>query len=154
MDTDAKRTFELYVKLVLKSRETAHPESSIQLEDHPTDDPISSPVQPTQEVQPTADKEEREEEVKEAEEEAEIDGDEVFVKALLVGVRVFCRELGDLEEGWRYACLAREVVRKAEGGRVGQAVRAEVEEVLGIVRMTMASTGMSLLQPIGVKLMS
>jgi hypothetical protein len=139
-DIDAKRTFELYVQLVLKSRETAQPESSLHLEESPSDNTHNLSSRLSGEEATTSVEGEIKEGMDREEIEAETDDDEQFVTALIVGVRVISRELGNLEEGWRHACLARDVVAKSTPGSISSTVRAEVEEVLGVVRMAMATT--------------
>ncbi|EIW68009.1 hypothetical protein TREMEDRAFT_44986 [Tremella mesenterica DSM 1558] len=139
--TDARRTFELYVGLVLKSRQTAQPEVSLQLKRRPTEDMPASPSDIALQAGQAADGDgPMSEERKNQTAEAESDGDEDFVEALLVGARVLLKDLGDAEEAWRYVNLAGDVV--INGDKQGQGCRgnlkAEVEECKGIVRMAMA----------------
>jgi hypothetical protein len=140
-DTDARRTFELYVQLVLKSRQTAQPEASLSLRDDPSDEAPEIAEHEEAEEATTSISGEETQGIDSQKTEAESDGDEEFVQALLVGVRIISRDLGELAEGWRYACLAREVVSRLPRGGQAKRLRAEVEEVLGIVRMAMATIG-------------
>lgn len=130
---DAKRIVELYVQLVLKARETAEPEQSLHLEEVPLKrlstidrDDVATTSEMGDEAQGL-----------DGEVEAEADGDEAFIQGLLVGVQIV--SLDNLEEAWRYACLAKDVVHAAKD--IGSSKKAKVEEVLGIVRMAMATTG-------------
>ena len=143
---DARRTFELYVDLVLKARETQQPEISLQLKRRLTEDVPASP----QEIEQQAEDAEdgggpQAEERKMQTAEAEIDRDDEFIGALIVGSRLLARDLLEPEEAWRYACLAGDVV--SNGDRTGRGVvarlRSEVEECKGIVRMAMAVGGES-----------
>ncbi|RXK37161.1 hypothetical protein M231_05530 [Tremella mesenterica] len=141
---DARRTFELYVGLVLKSRQTAQPEVSLQLKRRPTEDMPASPSDIALQAGQAAERDgPMSEERKKQTAEAESDGDEDFVEALLVGARVLLKDLGDAEEAWRYLNLAGDVV--IDGDKQGQGCRsnlkAEVEECKGIVRMAMAMQG-------------
>lgn len=144
---DARRTFELYVQLVLKARETAQPEISLQLKRRPTEDEPAGPTEIARQAEeaetkegPTA--EERKTQVAEA----EIDGDVDFIRALLVGARLLTKDLDEPDEAWRYACLAGDVIENADkrGRGVMKVLRAEVEECKGVVRMAVAATGESL----------
>jgi hypothetical protein len=141
---DARRTFELYVQLVLKARETQQPETSLQLKRRPTEDHPASPKQIAREQveakeEGAAGMDGRKGEVAET----EIDGDEEFIEALLVGSRVLLKELNEPDEAWRYVILAGDVVEVADAAkpRISRALRAEVEEVKGIVRMAMGARG-------------
>lgn len=142
--TDAKRTFELYVQIVLKDRETKQPEISLQLKRRPTE---SSPAHPAEIAKQAEEAED--ESGPEAEErrgqyaEAESDSNADFVRALIVGSRLLLKDLNEVEEAWRYANLAGKVVSMADqrgqrGKGVSTAVRAQVAECKGTVRMAMA----------------
>ncbi|KAK8845479.1 hypothetical protein IAR55_006192 [Kwoniella newhampshirensis] len=139
---DARRVFELYVQLVLKSRETQQPEVSLQLKRRPTDDHAAPPA----EIKRDAEKASPEDEEKRAQaSEMEADSDEEFVLSLLGGSRLYCRDLGEADEAWRYTSLAGDVVAQS---RVGDGLRARVEECKGIVRMAMSAHGVeSLVRP-------
>ncbi|ORY34198.1 hypothetical protein BCR39DRAFT_516718 [Naematelia encephala] len=140
---DARRTFELYIQLVLKSRETQQPDISLQLKRRPTDDIAVSP----KEIQQQAEQAEAEdngdrlgEERKGQMPEAEIDNDDNLIGALLIGARLLLKDLGDTDDAWRYAVLVADVVENGarRGRTVRQSLQAEVEEAKGIIRMAMA----------------
>lgn len=142
--TDARRTFELYVQLALKSRETQQPEVSLQLKRRVTDDHPAGPKQIAKEAE-----EAKGEDLMQGRQtqisEFEIDNDEQLIEALLVGSRLLLKELGEAEEAWRYVTLAGDVVDVATQGRkrLSIGVKAEVEEVKGMIRMAMGTRGMS-----------
>lgn len=138
----ARKTFELYVQLVLKARETQQPEISLQLKRRPTDDHPAGPDQIAKEAEEAQEDDgPRARQVQVAE--TEVDDDAQFIEALLVGSRLLLKDLGEIEEAWRYASLAGEVVENARSSsrKIYPALRAEVEAVKGIVRMTMGSKG-------------
>ena len=142
---DARRLFELYVRLVLKDRETHQPEISLQLKRRPTEGPALSPVEIHQEVMAgeeqngvAADK------TSTQRAEAETESDENFIGALLVGSRLFLRNLGDADEAWSYVTLAGDVAQNASKRQplaLKDSLRAEVEECKGIIRMAMGMRG-------------
>lgn len=139
--TDAKRTFELYVQIVLKDRETKQPEISLQLKRRPTEDSPAHPDEIARQAEEAEDEsgpeaEERKTQFAEAESDSNVD----FVKTLVVGSRLLLKDLGEVEEAWRYANLAGKVVSMSDqrGRGVPAPVRAEVAECKGIVRMAMA----------------
>ena len=141
---DARRTFELYVKLVLKTRQTQQPDVSLQLKRRPTDDVPAGP----QDIQRQANEAEfdkgLEPEGQKTEiAEAEVETDPQFLAALLVGSRLLLRDLHEAEEAWLYACLAEDVVSNLERMRriVSPVLKAGVEECKGIVRMNIAMLG-------------
>jgi hypothetical protein len=137
---DAKRTFELYVQLVLKARQTHHPEITLSLQAHPNEDTPSTSIG---QLTTTKEGEEEVTEGKQVVELGELDRDQDFVDALLGGARLLLRDLGDGEEAWRYVCLAGDVLRIAEGmGRgSGGGLKARVEECKGIIRMAVGMRG-------------
>ncbi|ORX34731.1 hypothetical protein BD324DRAFT_634724 [Kockovaella imperatae] len=138
---DSRRTFELYVKLVLKDRETHQPEVTLQLKRRPTEDEAA----PTAVIQQDAARAEQAKEESDGkgpsqQAEAQSESDQDFVGCLLVGARLLLRNLGDAEEAWRYVCLAGDVIRNAsQGGEtwLSPRIRGEVEECKGIIRMAM-----------------
>ncbi|WVQ80288.1 hypothetical protein IAT38_002393 [Cryptococcus sp. DSM 104549] len=156
---DAKRVFELYVKLVLKARQTQQPEVSLQLKRRPADDDAAHPDEINRQAQAaaatstpapmspesttTATTQARKTQTVEV----ESDSDEEFVRALLRGARLLCRDMGEADEAWRYVCLAGDVVELIKGreGDGDLAVEAElegkVEEAKGVVRMAMTAAG-------------
>ena len=148
---DARRIFELYVRLVLKDRETHQPEVSLQLKRRPTEGLALSPEEIHQEVVAAEEQNGTEQEEKATQKaEAETESDENFIGALLVGARVLLRNLGDAEEAWSYVTLAGDVVRHVDRKRPGalkDLVRAEVEECKGIILMAMGMRGKSI--PVG-----
>ncbi|WVN90955.1 uncharacterized protein L203_106200 [Cryptococcus depauperatus CBS 7841] len=139
---DARRIFELYVRLVLKSRQTAQPEVPLQLQSKPGDEsPTYSTTIPRQASKGTGhhqyasstEKSEKQDASYEADKEAD------FVLTLLAGVKLLYENLDEAEEAWRYACLASDAVRI--GGLEGEEqidVESKVEEAKGIVRMALA----------------
>ncbi|WWD22427.1 hypothetical protein CI109_106918 [Kwoniella shandongensis] len=138
--SDARRVFELYVQLVLKSRETQQPEISLQLKRRPTDDDAAHPDEIKRDaVGAGPEAEEKRAQISET----EIDGDEEFVRTLLGGARLYCRDLGEADEAWRYTSLAGDVAGQR---RVGDGLRARVEEAKGIVRMAMSAHGVESLE--------
>lgn len=134
---DAKRTFELYVALVLKARQTSQPEVALQLERGTTDDRAGPPAEIAQHV--AAEHVSREDAVGSGLSLHE-DTDEEFLSGLLLGVRLLTRDLGDAKEAWRYAILAGEVIEKAIT-HIDLGLKAKVEASKGIVRMAMALHG-------------
>lgn len=141
---EARRTFELYVQLTLKARETQQPEISLQLKRRPTEDHPAGPKQIAREAE-----EAKEEDTMPGRQgqisEVEIDSDAQLVEALLVGSRLLLKELGEAEEAWRYITLAGDVVEIADKGRhrLSIGLQAQVEEVKGIIRMAMGMRGES-----------
>lgn len=143
--SDAKRVFELYVGLVLKARQTAQPEISLQLQRRPTDDDAAHPTdiqrqasQAARAVDPPSPATEAL--VKQATSASyEADGDTDFVPTLLAGAKWLTEGLNEPEEAWRYACLAGDVVQISKLASADtKQLEARVEEVKGIVRMLMA----------------
>lgn len=137
---DARRTFELYVQLVLKARETQQPDISLQLKRRPTEDVPAGPAEIAQQAEDAEDEEgEVAEERKSQIAEAELDGDDEFVEALLVGARLLLKDLFEADEAWRYVNLAGDVILNADKRRnpTRQSLRGDVEECKGIVRMAM-----------------
>jgi hypothetical protein len=142
--TEAKRTFELYVQLALKARETHQPEISLQLKRRVTDDHPAPPELIEKEAEEAKGEdglEGRQGQVAES----ELDSDADLIEALLVGARLLLWDLGEIEDAWRYVCLAGDVVdvaAKTTGGvQLKSVQRGEVEECKGLVRMAMAIKG-------------
>lgn len=150
--TDAKRVFELYVTLVLKARQTHRPEMALKLQRRPTEDGLSekgraetkaegseeeTPVKAGQSTVTSTEK------PKGQNADSELETDEEFVEALLVGSQLLLKDLGEAEEAWRYVSLAGDVL-DASGDLRGsnrRLVQARVEECKGIVRMAMGMRG-------------
>jgi hypothetical protein len=142
--SDARRTFEVYVQLVLKARETQQPDISLQLKRRPTEDAAAGPAEIARQAEEAEAEEGPEAEERKAQTaEAETDGDAEFIGALLVGARLLTRDVGEAEEAWRYACLAGDVMENAirNGRGLSKALQAEVEECKGLVRMAMTAPG-------------
>ncbi|KAL1407086.1 hypothetical protein Q8F55_006499 [Vanrija albida] len=125
---DARRTFELYVSLVLKARQARYPESALELALNP-DDAAAEEVSKNG-LERDSDTE-PEEHVH-----GDLDSDSDFVSALLVGSRLLLLELDEPSEAWRYISLAGDVVRMHD---VPPNLTAAVEEAKGIIRMSMAT---------------
>ena len=141
---DARRTFELYVQLVLKARQTAQPEISLQLKRRPTEDLPAHPAEIALQAEAAKEGEGSLADVrKEQTAEVELDTDEDFVVTLLVGARLLVRELNEAEEAWRYTTLAGDVAENAasRGRSLTKATCAKVETCKGIVRMAMTMLG-------------
>jgi hypothetical protein len=138
---DAKRHFELYVKIVLKDRETKSPEISLQLKRRPTISEAAHPDVIAKEVEEAEDDSGPEaEELKSQYAEAESDSVADFVHTLIVGSRFLLKDLGEVEEAWKYAGLAGKMVSITDHRKehVPVKLRAELDECRGIVRMAMA----------------
>nr|XP_018266799.1 uncharacterized protein I303_00777 [Kwoniella dejecticola CBS 10117]OBR88957.1 hypothetical protein I303_00777 [Kwoniella dejecticola CBS 10117] len=130
---DARRIFELYVQLVLKARETQQPEISLQLKRRPTNEDAASPAEIRKQLAEDESSASREQGA-----ESEIDNDKQFIETLLGGTRLLNRDLGEIEEAWRYAVLAGDVLGSSAGAGINDELRARIEEAKGIVRMGMA----------------
>ena len=143
----AQKMFETYVKLVLKSRETQQPEVSLQLKRRPTEDTAAAPKDIEKQASVAEDGDgPKAEQRKDQVAEVEIDSDEDFLQALLVGSRLLIRDIGDANEAWRYVYLAGEVIENADKrgtAWIKDATRGEVEEAKGVVRMAMGTRGKS-----------
>lgn len=138
----ARRTFELYVQIVLKARETQQPEASLQLKRRSAEDRPTSPAQIAQEFGETTIGDEAEDKRADLGE-TELDTDDEFIGCLLVGAKLLWDDVGDADEAWRYLTLAGDVVEAADKGRkrIKQSLQGEVEEYKGIARMAMAMRG-------------
>ena len=139
---DARRTFELYVQLVLKARQTQQPEVSLQLKRRATDGPTASPQEIERQASDAEDMIGPEAESRKTQiAEAESDTQDEFIEALLVGARLLLQDLDEAGEAWRYVALAGDVVENGDrtGRRVPAEMRAQVEECKGIVRMHTAN---------------
>lgn len=132
---DARKTFELYVKVVLKARETAQPDRALEIKPRSFVDDVP----PLGDVPAS-----RADRGVETLEEANEDSDREFAGALVLGARLLALEHADPREAWRYLVLAGEVVES--GGGASAAVMAQVEEAKGITRMALAAQGMSLVK--------
>ncbi|WWD09042.1 hypothetical protein V865_007162 [Kwoniella europaea PYCC6329] len=134
---DARRVFELYVQLVLKARETQQPEVSLQLKRRPTNEDAASPEQIQKQLE---DSDTSEEQKGHMGAESEIDSDKQFIETLLAGTRLLARDLGEIEDAWRYVVLAGDVLNTTGGIEIGitDELKARIEEAKGIVRMGLA----------------
>lgn len=131
---DALKTFELYVQLTLKARQTAQPEGAIELkpkrfmDDIPPIDTAGS--HPTEPHAYTA------QNLRDANEDTDVE----FIEALLLGAKILTVEHNNPREAWRYLALAGEVVQSGDSS-VSLPLRARVEESKGITRMAIAAEG-------------
>lgn len=128
---DARRVFELYVKLVLKARQTAQPEDSLQLRKTITRE---EPSVPHQVEADDVYQDDAEQQLAESETDRDVD----FLEALLLGARLFTQELANPAEAWRYILLAGDVITLGKR-HIAKAFTAKVEESKGIIRMAMAA---------------
>jgi tetratricopeptide (TPR) repeat protein len=138
---DAKRNFELYVKIVLKDRETKQPEISLQLKRRPTVGEAAHPDEIARQAQEAEDESGPAAEEKKSQfAEAESDTTTEFISTLLVGSRLLVKNLAEVEEAWRYAGLAGKMISVTDQRKehVARDLRAEVEACKGIVRMALA----------------
>lgn len=138
---DARRTFELYVQLVLKSRQTQQPDVSLQLKRRPTEDVPAGPVDIKRQAEEAEDRHGSQAEGRKSQtSEAEGDTDEEFIEALLAGTRLLVRDLQEPEDAWDYVCLAGDVAINGDrrGRSVTRGLRARMEECKGVTRMSMA----------------
>jgi hypothetical protein len=138
---DAKRNFELYVKIVLKDRETKQPEISLQLKRRPTITEAAHPDEIAKQVEEAEEESGPEtDELKGQGAEAESDSMTEFVETLIVGSRILLNHLAEVEEAWKYAGLAGKILSITDHRKehVSLKLRARVEECRGIVRMAMA----------------
>lgn len=128
---EAQRVFELYVGIVLKARETEDPESPLELKRRPEDmDDIGELAGNSNDVHPANGTNG----VLGAE---EMDSDEEFVSALVVGVELLVN-VGEASEAWRYAILAGDVAKR---GRLSPKAMAGVWASKGIARLAMTESG-------------
>lgn len=135
--TDARRTFELYVSLVIKARQARYPESALELALNPDDAAAEEVAKNGLERDSDA-----EHEADHAH--GDLDSDSDFVSALLVGSRLLLLDLDEPSEAWRYISLAGDVVRMHD---VPPELTAKVEEAKGIIRLSMATNGTSRCAP-------
>lgn len=136
---EAKRVFELYVGIVLKTRETEDPDSALKLR-HKVDDDEDEvgELEGNPNDDPSTRTNGNGNSVTQATESTEIDTDEEFVSALLVGISLLVAQVQDATDAWRYAILAGDV---AERGRLSPKTVARVWEAKGIVRLAMTASG-------------
>lgn len=140
--------------MVLKARQTSSPESPLTLHDRPTEGPIDKPEQPQAADKPPVDSEEMVTTTPTEGINGEgHDSDENFIKGLLLGAKLLCKDLHQPEEGWRYVYLAGDVMAQSKDVFIDSDIKAKIEECKGIIRMAMAISGqcrlvyISLLQP-------
>ena len=93
---EAKRTFQLYVQLVIKSRQTSQGEVSLLLKRRPTDLPAEHPDTIAREEEEEDEavansKKFKTKEVLTDRSSGDIDDDENYLDALIYGVRMLCR---------------------------------------------------------------
>lgn len=140
----ARRTFELYVQIVLKAKETLQPDIVVKLKRRPSE-VETSPAALTNQTLDNAEEGGGKGETPSRIADTEVDSDDEFVACLLVGAKLLWEDMGIVEEAWRYVTLAGDVVEAAEKGGRGlkQASRGEVEQYKGIVRLAMAMRGES-----------
>jgi tetratricopeptide (TPR) repeat protein len=127
---DARRIFEIYVKLVLKARQTAQPDVVLQLKSNKVDDELTAAEAVAKEAKETDEKPMEGAEV-------EMDSDIDLIKTLVFGARLFTREIENPSEAWRYAVLAGDVI-SLNSSSFDKDVHARVEQCKGTVRMAMA----------------
>lgn len=136
--SQAKRTFILYVELVMKSRQTSAGDVSLQLKRRPTDLPAEHP-------EVIAEEEEAEEE-RGAGEDSDDDG--TFLSMLLFGIRMLCRYGGedDVVEARRIMTVALDVMGPEPSTRRrvwASDVRASVLASRGILSLCSVKFGTS-----------
>ncbi|KAG8942346.1 hypothetical protein FRC04_003798 [Tulasnella sp. 424] len=133
----SKRTFDLYVKLVKKARETAGGDVSLQLKHRPTDHP---PAAPSAIVPQVAD----DEGLSEADllgSGIDADSDRVFVHHLIWGVSVFAKlakSHADAKEVQELAKLANEILQSNQRLLEDHALVAKVARAEGIAFLVLA----------------
>lgn len=135
---DARKTFELYVQIVLKARQTAQPERALELKPRSFQDDVVPLDEAATPAPGDADMREMAETLREANEDDHVE----FTEALLLGGKLLAVDEDDPRDAWRYLVLAGEVVQSA-GGAVSNRLKAQVEEAKGITRMALAAQGMS-----------
>lgn len=134
---DARKTFELYVQIVLKARETAQPERALELKPRSFQDDVST-TNGTDFVTPAVDGAGEKETLRNANEDSDVE----FLEALLLGSKLLAMEETDPRDAWRYLILAGDVIEMASG-TIPSSLRAQVEEAKGITRMALAAQGKS-----------
>ncbi|KAJ9108884.1 hypothetical protein QFC21_000205 [Naganishia friedmannii] len=131
---DALKTFELYVQLTLKARQTAQPEGALELKPKRFLDDI--PPMDTADVQSVTGPANISQSLRDGNEDTDIE----FIEALLLGSKILTVEHNNPCEAWRYLALAGEVVQTGDKS-VPTALKARVEEAKGIARMAIAAEG-------------
>lgn len=132
---DARKTFELYVQIVLKARETAQPEKALQLKPKSLQDD-SSPSSDAGVVASETALAVEKDSLRNANEDSDVE----FLEALLLGSKLLAMEEADPRDAWRYLVLAGEIVETANTS-IPNSLKARVEEAKGIVRMALAAQG-------------
>ncbi|KAJ9101909.1 hypothetical protein QFC19_004990 [Naganishia cerealis] len=132
--SDALKTFELYVQLTLKARQTAQPEGALELKPKRFLDDI--PPVDTAGIQPITPQAYTAQNLQDVNDDSDLE----LIGALLLGSKLLTIEHNDPRGAWRYLVLAGEV---AESGNqpVPTFLKAQVEEAKGIVRMALAAEG-------------
>lgn len=138
---EARRVFELYVKLVLKARETEDPDNPLTLQRHPTetDEEEAKSIKALESESSHDEFQDAKEEQAGAarSEEGDIDTDDEFVQGLNTGALMLLRQFGDAANAWRYATLASDVTKR---GNVSPLVTSKAEEVKGIIRLCLSNS--------------
>ena len=134
---DAKRTFLLYVQLVIKGRQTSAGDVSLQLKRRPTSLPAEHPGVIANEDDAEVERGPGE----------DADNDVVFLSMLLFGVRMFCRygNENDIAEAKRIIGIGQDVVGGTPQAqkRWPPEMRANLLTCRGILAARMVDFGMS-----------
>lgn len=132
---DARKTFELYVQIVLKARETAQPERALELKPKSFQDDLPT-THDTSAVASTMGGTGEPKTLYGANEDSDVE----FLEALLLGSKLLAMEEADPRDAWRYLVLAGDVIDMASS-TIPSSLRAQVEEAKGITRMALAAQG-------------
>lgn len=131
--TEARRTFELYVELVLQSRMTDDPDNPLKLERRPTET-----EEPVEQLVADANGTAAPPAVTNGDDDAEEgETDEHFVTVLLAGTKLLASHFNDPVDAWRYATLAGDVAKRH---RLSPQMASKVEACKGTVRLAMSTT--------------
>jgi hypothetical protein len=136
---DALKTFELYVQLTLKARQTAQPEGALELKPKRFMDDV--PPIDTAGIQPGTGPARTAQYLRDANEDTDVE----FIEALLLGSKILTVEHLNPRDAWRYLALAGEVAQTGDSS-VPSSINARVEEAKGIARMAIAAEGKSDMQ--------
>jgi CheY-like chemotaxis protein len=134
---DARKTFELYVQIVLKARETAQPERALELKPRSFQDDLPITIV-ADAITPVMDGAAETQTLRNANEDSDVE----FLEALLLGSKLLAMEEADPRDAWRYLVLAGDVTAMASDP-IPSSLKAQVEEAKGITRMALASQGES-----------
>lgn len=133
---DAKRTFELYVQLVDKARETAAADvDSSELDGNVRSLPEGAGGSDGVLAKP------------ETLENLEGDDDETYIEMLAFGARMIGKECKEPKEGLRWIIKAKETLQKSRQRHVRESeeLRGRIDGVLGMLRMELVAKGASAL---------